>query len=398
MGAAAGGHGALMRKSDERILVTHVGSIPRPAALRDLLVRQDAGEAIDEREFERQTESAVRHVIERQLAAGVDVGNDGEQPRAGFSTYVARRMRGFGGESRRPLALDLTEHPDYAEMLAFRRRAAARIANAPQAVAEIEYADLGEATRECDLFAKCAAALPGKFAEAFMTAVSPGTAATILLNAYYDSHERYIAALAREMKKEYALIHARGFVLQLDCPDLAMERARFFRDAPLDRFLQMVEVHVEAINQAIAGIPPDRVRLHFCWGNYDGPHTHDVPLEPVLPLLYKARVGALSLPFGNPRHQHEVKVLKRLRPPDPMLILPGVIDTTTNYVEHPEVVADRLEAVVAAVGARERVIASTDCGFGTFAGSEMVAPSVVWAKLRALADGAARASRRLWGH
>ena len=398
MGAAAGGYGALMRKSDERILVTHVGSIPRPAALRDLLVRQDAGEAIDEREFERQTEAAVRHVIERQLAAGVDVGNDGEQPRAGFSTYVARRMRGFGGESRRPLALDLTEHPDYAEMLAFRRRAAARIANAPQAVAEIEYADLGEATRECDLFAKCAAALPGKFAEAFMTAVSPGTAATILLNAYYDSHERYIAALAREMKKEYALIHARGFVLQLDCPDLAMERARFFRDAPLDRFLQMVEVHVEAINQAIAGIPPDRVRLHFCWGNYDGPHTHDVPLEPVLPLLYKARVGALSLPFGNPRHQHEVKVLKRLRPPDPMLILPGVIDTTTNYVEHPEVVADRLEAVVAAVGARERVIASTDCGFGTFAGSEMVAPSVVWAKLRALADGAALASRRLWGH
>ena len=396
MGAAAGGYGALMKKSDDRILVTHVGSIPRPAALRDLLVRQDAGEAIDEREFERQTEAAVRHVIERQLAAGVDVGNDGEQPRAGFSTYVARRMRGFGGESRRPLALDLTEHPDYAEMLAFRRRAAARIANAPQAVAEIEYADLGEATRECDLFAKCAAALPGKFAEAFMTAVSPGTAATILLNAHYDSHERYIAALAREMKKEYALIHARGFVLQLDCPDLAMERARFFRDAPLDRFLQMVEVHVEAINQAIAGIPPDRVRLHFCWGNYDGPHTHDVPLEPVLPLLYRARVGALSLPLGNPRHQHEVKVLKRLRPPDPMLILPGVIDTTTNYVEHPEVVADRLEAVVAAVGARERVIASTDCGFGTFAGSEMVAPSVVWAKLRALADGAALASRRLW--
>jgi 5-methyltetrahydropteroyltriglutamate--homocysteine methyltransferase len=385
-----------MKRSDDRILVTHVGSIPRPAALRDLLVRQDAGEAIDEAEFERQAEAAVRHVVERQLAAGVDVGNDGEQPRAGFSTYVARRMRGFGGESRRPLALDLTEHPDYAEMLAFRRRAAARIANAPQAVAEIEYADLGEATRECDLFAKCVAALPGKFAEAFMTAVSPGTAATILLNAHYDSHERYIAALAREMKKEYALIHARGFVLQLDCPDLAMERARFFRDVPLERFLQMVEVHIEAINQAIAGIPADRVRLHFCWGNYDGPHTHDVPLEPVLPLLYRARVGALSLPLGNPRHQHEVKVLKRLPPPDSMLILPGVIDTTTNYVEHPEVVADRLQAVVDAVGARERVIASTDCGFGTFAGSEMVAPSVVWAKLRALADGAALVSRRLW--
>jgi 5-methyltetrahydropteroyltriglutamate--homocysteine methyltransferase len=386
-----------MKRSDERILVTHVGSIPRPAALRDLLVRQDAGEAVDARELERQAEAAVRHVVERQLAAGVDVGNDGEQPRAGFSTYVARRMRGFGGESRRPLALDLLDHPDFAEMLAHRRRSAARIANAPQAVAEIAYTDLGEAERECDLFARCMAALPTRFAEAFMTAVSPGTAATILLNAHYDSHERYIAALARELRKEYELIHARGFVLQLDCPDLAMERVRFFQHEPLDRFLKAVELHVEAINQAIAAIPPERVRLHFCWGNYDGPHTHDVPLEPVLPLLYRARVGALSLPLANPRHLHEVKVLKRLPPPASMLVLPGVIDTTTNYVEHPEVVADRIVQVVDAVGARERVIASTDCGFGTFAGSEMVAPSVVWAKLRALADGAALASRRLWG-
>jgi 5-methyltetrahydropteroyltriglutamate--homocysteine methyltransferase len=386
-----------MERSDERILVTHVGSIPRPAALRDLLVRQDAGEAVDARELERQAEAAVRHVVERQLAAGVDVGNDGEQPRAGFSTYVARRMRGFGGESRRPLALDLLDHPDFAEMLALRRRSAARIANAPQAVAEIAYTDLGEAERECDLFARCMAALPTRFAEAFMTAVSPGTAATILLNAHYDSHERYIAALARELRKEYELIHARGFVLQLDCPDLAMERVRFFQHEPLDRFLKAVELHVEAINQAIAAIPPERVRLHFCWGNYDGPHTHDVPLEPVLPLLYRARVGALSLPLANPRHQHEVKVLKRLPPPASMLVLPGVIDTTTNYVEHPEVVADRIVQVVDAVGARERVIASTDCGFGTFAGSEMVAPSVVWAKLRALADGAALATRRLWG-
>jgi 5-methyltetrahydropteroyltriglutamate--homocysteine methyltransferase len=386
-----------MRRSDDRILVTHVGSIPRPLALRELLVRQDAGETIDARELERQAEAAVRQAVERQLAAGIDVGNDGEQPRAGFSTYVARRMRGFGGESRRPLARDLIEHPDFAEMLAFRRRAAARIANAPQAVGEIEYADLTEAAWECDLFARCLAAVPTRFTETFMTAVSPGTAATILLNAHYDSHEAYIAALAREMKKEYELIHARGFVLQLDCPDLAMERVRFFQHEPLDRFLKMVELHIDAINRAIAAIPPDRVRLHFCWGNYDGPHTHDVPLEPVLPLLYRARVGALSLPLANPRHQHEVKVLKRLPPPDGMLVLPGVIDTTTNYVEHPEVVADRICAVVDAVGARERVVASTDCGFGTFAGSEIVAPSVVWAKLRALADGAALASRRLWG-
>ena len=386
-----------MKRSDARILVTHVGSIPRPPALWDLLVRQDAGEAVDERDLARQTEAAVRHVVAEQLAAGVDVGNDGEQPRAGFSTYVARRMRGFGGESRRPLARDLEEHPDYADMLARRRRSAARIANAPQAVGEIEYADLGEAERECDLFLRTAAALPQRFAEPFMTAVSPGTAATILLNAHYESHERYIGALARELKKEYALIHQRGFVLQLDCPDLAMERARFFADQPLDRFLAAVELHVDAINQAIAGIPPERVRLHVCWGNYDGPHTHDVAAEAILPIIYRARVGALSLPLANPRHQHEVEVLRRLPPPAPMLVLPGVIDTTTNYVEHPEVVADRITRVVAAVGARERVIASTDCGFGTFAGSEMVAPSVVWAKLRALAEGAALASGRLWG-
>jgi 5-methyltetrahydropteroyltriglutamate--homocysteine methyltransferase len=386
-----------MQRSDARILTTHVGSLPRPPALRDLLVRQDAGEAVDARELEREAAAAVRHVVEQQLAAGVDVGNDGEQPRAGFSTYVARRMRGFGGESRRPLARDLQEHPDYSEMLARRRAGAARIGNAPQAVGEIEYADLGEAERECDLFARTLTALPRGFTETFMTAVSPGTAATILLDAHYGSHERYIAALARELRKEYGLIHARGFVLQLDCPDLAMERARFFGDQPLDRFLAAVELHVNAINEAIAGLPPERVRLHLCWGNYDGPHTHDVPAEAILPIVYRARVGALSLPLGNPRHQHEVRVLKRLPPPPSMLVIPGVIDTTTNYVEHPEVVADRITAVVDAVGARERVIASTDCGFGTFAGSEMVAPTVVWAKLRALAEGAALASRRLWG-
>jgi 5-methyltetrahydropteroyltriglutamate--homocysteine methyltransferase len=386
-----------MQRSDERILVTHVGSIPRSPALRDLLVRQDAGEPVDERELARQAEAAVRHVVEQQLAAGVDVGNDGEQPRAGFSTYVARRMRGFGGESRRPLARDLEEHPDYAEMLARRRRSAARIANAPQAVAEIEYADLGEAERECELFTRTVAALPGRFAETFMTAVSPGTAATILLDAHYGSHERYVAALARELRKEYELIHARGLVLQLDCPDLAMERARFFGARPLDTFLAAVELHVDAINRAIAAIPPERVRLHVCWGNYDGPHTHDVPAEAILPVIYRARVGALSLPLANPRHQHEVRVLRRVPPPASMLVLPGVIDTTTNYVEHPEVVADRLVQVVEAVGARERVIASTDCGFGTFAGSEMVAPSVVWAKLRALRAGADLASRRLLG-
>jgi 5-methyltetrahydropteroyltriglutamate--homocysteine methyltransferase len=385
-----------MRRSDDRILTTHVGSIPRSPALRDLLVRRERGEPIDAAALERATETAIRDVVARQLEVGIDIGNDGEQPRPGFSTYVVDRMEGFGGESRRPLARDLIDFPDYAEMLAHRRRDAARIANAPQAVAEVRYTDLGPASRECELFERATQALPKKFVERFMTAASPGVMATILLDAHYTSHERYVMALAREIKQEYALIHQRGFVLQVDCPDLAMERVRFFQDDPLERFQEMVALHVEAINRATEGIPADRIRLHVCWGNYDGPHTHDVALDAVLPLLYGARVGALSIPFANPRHQHEHKVLKRHPLPDGMLLLPGVIDTTTNYVEHPEVVADRICQIVDAVGERTRVIASTDCGFGTFAGSEMVAHSVVWAKLHALAEGAALATRRLW--
>ena len=386
-----------MHRSEKRILITHVGSLPRPVALRDLLVRQDRGESIDPGALEREIDAAMRRVIDKQLEVGVDVGNDGEQPRPGFSTYVAGRMRGFGGESRRPLARDLIDYPDYAAMLESRRRSAARIGNAPQAIAEIEYADLAEATRECELFLRATDAHPRKFAERFMTAASPGVIATILLSAHYDSHERYVMALAREMRKEYELIHAYGLLLQVDCPDLAMERARFFQHEPLERFQQMVELHIDAINRATAGIPPERIRLHVCWGNYDGPHTHDVPLEAILPLLYQARVGALSLPLANPRHQHEYKVFKRYPLPDSMIFLPGVIDTTTNYVEHPEVVADRIGQAVNAVGDRTRVIASTDCGFGTFAGSEMVADSVLWAKLRALKEGAAIATGRLGG-
>ncbi len=385
-----------MIRSDRRILTTHVGSLPRPPALRDLLVRQDRGEPVDGAALARETETAVRGVVDRQLGVGIDVGNDGEQPRAGFSTYVARRMRGFGGESQRRLARDLTDHPDYAALLEVRRRGAARIGNAPRALAEIEYADLEAADAECRLFLEATDAHPRRFAERFMTAVSPGTAATILLDGHYGSHARYVEALARELRKEYACVHARGLVLQLDCPDLAMERPRFFQDESLEGFLAMVALHVDALNRAIAGIPRERVRLHVCWGNYDGPHTHDVPLEAVLPFLYRANVGALSLPFASPRHQHEYRALERHPLPDGMLLLPGVIDTTTNVVEHPEVVADRICRAAEAVGDPTRIVASTDCGFGTFAGSGLVADSVVWVKLAALVEGAALATRRLW--
>ena len=383
-----------MKRSEHRILTTHTGSLPRPPALRDLLVALDRDEAVDATALARESEAAVRHVIARQLEAGIDVGNDGEQPRAGFSTYPARRMRGFGGASTRRTARDIAEHPDYAARLSRQRASAARISDAPQAVAEVAYTDLREATAECELFERAPGA--GTFAEAFMTAASPGVIATIMLDAYYGSHERYVMALAREMRKEYALIVARGFVLQLDCPDLAMERARFFQDEPLDDFLKAVALHVDAINEAIAGLPADRIRLHLCWGNYPGPHTHDVALEPLLPIVYRAKVGALSLPLASPRHQHELKAFRRHPLPDTMLFVPGVIDSTTNVVEHPEVVADRLVAAAEAIGDRTRVLAGVDCGFSTFAGTQLVDESVVWTKLRALREGADLATTRLW--
>ena len=386
-----------MRTSETRMLTTHVGSLPRSARLTELLLRQERGEVVDEAELAQQAETAVETVVRKQLEVGIDIGNDGEQPRVAFHTYVARRMRGFGGGWVRPVRRDVTEFPDFAAMWRARQQSTARPRQTPQAVAEVEYADLHDAEQECDLFLRYTEGQPQQFTERFMTAASPGIIATAMGNAYYDSHERYVFAIAKQMQKEYELIHAKGFIVQLDCPDLAMERAMLFQDAPLPRFQEVVETHIAALNAAIVNIPADRVRLHVCWGNSEGPHTHDVPLDAILPILYQAKVGALSIELANPRHQHEYAVLKRYPLPDSMLFLPGVIDTTTNYVEHPEVVANRLCQAVDVVRERSRVIASTDCGFGTYAGWNFVAESVVWAKLRTLVEGAAIASTRLWG-
>jgi len=386
-----------VRRSDERILTTHTGSLPRSALLSDLLVRQEAGEAIDLALLARETEANVMRVIERQAAAGVDIGNDGEQPRVGFQTYVVERMNGFGGASKRKRPSDTSKFPAYAEMLRKRFPHRAKVANAPQAIAEVSYKDLSGVRAECDLFNKCLERTHAHFVEPFMTAASPGIIATTMLNAHYDSFENYVFALAREMRKEYREIHARGLLLQLDAPDLAMERTVMFQDQPLADFLAMVEINVAALNEALDGIPADRVRLHCCWGNYDGPHLDDVPLTEILPMLYQARVGALSLEFANPRHQHEYKAMQAMPLPDRMVLIPGVLDSTTNIVEHPEVVADRICQAVDAVGDRSRVIAGSDCGFGTFAGYEYVAEDVVWAKLEAAAAGARIASLRLWG-
>jgi 5-methyltetrahydropteroyltriglutamate--homocysteine methyltransferase len=383
-----------MKRSAERMLTTHAGSLPRGAKLTELLVTEEHGETVDRQELLQEMGRRVAHVVRKQIEAGIDIPNDGEQPRVGFQTYVAQRMAGFGGESHRAIPKDFTDWPEFAA----RRMAAAsgqgaKIRNAPQAVAEVRYGDLANAVQECDLLLRNRTS---GVEEYFMTSASPGIIATTMHNAYYDRYEDYVFALAREMRREYRVIVDRGLLLQIDAPDLAMERTMMFQDRPISEFLDAVRLHISALNEALEGIPADKVRLHCCWGNWEGPHVHDVALADVLPLLYEANVGALSIPFANPRHQHEYEVLRKFRLPDRLVLVPGVIDPTTNFVEHPEVVAERIERAVSVVGDKERVIAGTDCGFSTFAGYGFSPEEIVWAKLRSLADGAAIATDRLW--
>src|SRR3984893_758828 len=314
-----------MHKSDERILTTHVGSLPRHPKLSDLLIREWLGERVDRTELARLGEKAVHHVVRQQSACGVDVVNDGEQPRVGFQTYVAQRMQGFGGESARPRPRDYIDFPGLLAQHRQRFPKRSKVSNAPQAIADVTYDDLAPAEDECRMFRSALDGLKTPPADAFMTAASPGIVATTMLNAHYDSHEAYVFALARQMRKEYELIAAE-FVLQIDAPDLAMERTVLFQDKSAAEFLKIAEMHVAALNEALAGIPRDRIRLHCCWGNYDGPPIHDIPLSEVLPVLCQAKVGALSMEFANPRHQHEYDALKKATLPPELLLLPGVID------------------------------------------------------------------------
>jgi 5-methyltetrahydropteroyltriglutamate--homocysteine methyltransferase len=383
-----------MITSRDRILTTHVGSLPRNETLTDLLVRREGGAAVDPKQLAAEMDRAVAEVVKHQKDAGIDIGNDGEQQRVGFQTYMAARMSGFGGESKRRTAKDLAAHPDQFASFARRFPHGSKQRNAPQAIGAVKYIDLAPIKDELARFKKSAA---GAFVETFMTAPSPGIVATTMLNAHYDSHATYVNALATEIGKEYRAIHEAGLILQVDAPDLAMERVMMFQDESDETFVKATEMHLAAINKACEGIPRDRWRLHICWGNYEGPHTYDIALAKVLPVFYQANTAALSIEFANPRHQHEYAAFKQHPLPKDMVLIPGVIETTSNIVEHPEVVARRIDEAVAAVGDRERVIASTDCGFGTFAGREWVAPSVVWAKLRTLREGADLASQRLWG-
>lgn len=381
--------------SRDRILTTHVGSLPRREALSTLLVQREEGRPIDNNEFAAEMDRAVDHVVRKQMEAGIDIGNDGEQQRVGFQTYVPQRMSGFAGESKRRRGRDFEAFPELLETFKRRFPASSRTQNAPEAQSDIRYLDTSQIEQEIQRFQRCVKSA-GAFSESFMTAPSPGIISTTMLNAHYDSQEAYLSAIAREMRNEYMAIHRAGLILQIDSPDLAMDRSMFYRDLSESEFVAAAEMHVAALNRAIEGIPRDRVRLHCCWGNWDGPHVFDVPLATVLPVLYQVKAGALSIEFANPRHQHEYEALRRNPLPPEMALLPGVIDTTTNIVEHPEVVARRIQEAVSVVGERERVIASVDCGFGTFTNREWVIEPAVWLKLKSLTEGADLASRKLW--
>ena len=380
--------------SRDRILTTHVGSLPRNEKLSDLLVRQEAGEAFDAKEMALEMDKAVRHVVEKQLAAGIDIGNDGEQQRVGFQTYVPQRMSGFGGVSKRRRGREFEEFPELVASLMRRFPHVSKQQNAPECQAELKYLDIKPIENEIARFKKISG---GKFPEQFMTAPSPGIISSTMLDAFYGSQDKYLGAISREMKNEYHAIYKAGLLLQIDAPDLAMDRTMMYRDLTDAQFVKAVERHVQAINDGLDGIPRDRVRLHICYGNWEGPHIHDVPLATILSALYLTKVGALSIEFSNPRHAHEYDALKKHPLPKDMLLIPGVVETTSNFVEHPEVVARRIEEAVRVVGDRERVIASTDCGFGTFTNREWVIEPAVWLKLAAIRQGADIASARLWG-
>ncbi|MEJ2624224.1 MAG: cobalamin-independent methionine synthase II family protein [Pseudolabrys sp.] len=380
--------------SRERILTTHVGSLPRNEKLSDLLLRQEAGESFDPAEMAAELDRAVSHVVNKQAAAGIDVGNDGEQQRVGFQTHIPQRMSGFGGISQRRRGREFEEFPALVQNIMRRFPHVSKQQNAPECQAELHYLDIKPLENEIARFKRIA---DDRFTETFMTAPSPGIISSTMLDAFYGSQDKYLSALSREMKNEYQAIYKGGLLLQIDAPDLAMDRTMMYRDLGDAGFVKAVERHVRAINEGIEGIPRERVRLHVCYGNWEGPHIHDIPLVKILPALYDAQVGALSIEFSNPRHAHEYAAFKAAPLPTDMALIPGVIETTSNFVEHPEVVARRIEEAVAAVGDRERVIAGTDCGFGTFTNREWVIEPAVWLKLAALRQGADIASQRLWG-
>jgi 5-methyltetrahydropteroyltriglutamate--homocysteine methyltransferase len=381
-----------MKTSQDRILTTHVGSLPRPPALKELLVRKDQSQSYDKEALDRLTRQAVVDIVRRQAQTGIDIVNDGEMSKPGYSTYVADRLSGFAGHEPAKPRLDTRDHPNF--LAAYERMTGANVARRSVCVGPVVVRD--REPLEHDLANLKDALAQVQVAEGFMTAASPGLVPVFQTNRHYPSHEAYVEAIAAAMQDEYEAIVKAGFVLQLDCPDLAMARHTSFQELDETEFLKRAAFHVDVLNNALRNIPADRSRIHICWGNYEGPHDHDIPFAKVAPILVKAKPMALVVEAANPRHAHEWTVWQDVKLPDDKILIPGVLDTSTNYVEHPELVAQRICQFADIVG-RERVIAGTDCGFGTFAGYGKIDPDISFKKLGAMVEGAAIASKRLWG-
>jgi 5-methyltetrahydropteroyltriglutamate--homocysteine methyltransferase len=380
-----------MKTSSERILTTHVGSLPRPDDAVALLLRKDRGEAHDQAEFDRVMRRAVADIVKRQVEIGLDVVSDGETSKIGYATYIKDRFNGFGGDFTPKPHLDLADHPE------FRKRMTAFLGSQTfrrlTCIAPVSIKDRNAAKFDVENFRSALAS--SSATEGFLNAASPGVVSSFQPNRYYPSHEAYIEALVAVLQPEYEAIANAGLLLQIDCPDVAMSRHTGFQDLSEADFLKRAAFDIEALNHALVNVPANQVRVHVCWGNYEGPHDHDIALEKILPIVLRAKAQAISFEAANPRHEHEWVVWRDAKLPDDKILIPGVLDSSSNYVEHPELVAQRIERFADAVG-RERVIAGTDCGFGTFAAYSKVDPAIAFKKLRALAQGAAIASKRLW--
>jgi 5-methyltetrahydropteroyltriglutamate--homocysteine methyltransferase len=392
-----------MKLSTDRILTTHVGSLPRPPELLALLEARETGREFDQAAFETCLAGAVREIVAKQVAAGIDGVCDGELGKISYTTYVRHRLSGIGafpgGDNDKPPQTaahrDLLDHPDYMQRLN-QARGTSWFSGAavPCCTGPVAYRDRRPLETDLkNLTAACAATKP---AEAFMNAASPGVLTKFVPDRYYQDEDAYVEALANALKQEYEAIVKAGFILQIDAPDLGSARHNQYQHLSDGEFLRIAERNIAALNHATANIPPEAMRMHLCWGNYEGPHTHDIPLAKTFDVCMRARPAGLSFEAANPRHAHEWEDLRGRKIPDDKILIPGVIDSTTNFVEHPRLIAQRIGHYADIVG-RERVIAGADCGFATFAFvNNPVAPSVVWAKLAALAEGASVASARLW--
>ncbi len=379
-----------MKRSSERILTTHTGSLPRPPRVVELMLAEQKQPGSNTAELDRAVADAVTEMVDRQIACGLDIINDGEQGRTDYTTHVKDRLTGFEGPSSPPLG---TGEPDFPELSAMLAYFASPFQHRPACSGPVAWKDF--AALESDIARAQAAMGRATRQERFFTSPSPGQIARYLKNQHYPSDEAYLYALADVMAREYRAIVDAGFVLQVDCPDLALSRHMVFAHLTLAEFRAVITSHVEALNHALRDLPPDRMRMHICWASTQGPHHNDVPLRDIIDVVLKARPQAVSFPGANPRHGHEWKVWRDVKLPEGKLIIPGVIDSTSNFVEHPELVADRILQYAGVVG-RENVIAGVDCGFGTFAGRLQVDSRIVWMKLASLVEGARLASQQLW--